>query len=42
MSADDQFMVRTPLIMEKYKTTFERLSPDKERIPIIKKKLVLC
>jgi len=39
ISPDDPLMARTPLIMEKYKTTFERLSPDKERIPIIKKKL---
>jgi pimeloyl-ACP methyl ester carboxylesterase len=39
MATDDPLWTRTSVIMSKYRTTFERLSPDKERIPIIKKKL---
>lgn len=39
MAPDDPLWVRTSIIMKKYNTAFERLSPNKERIPIIKKKL---
>ena len=39
LAPDDPLWIRTSVIMKKYNTTFERLSPNKERIPIIKKKL---
>lgn len=39
LAPDDPLWVRTSVIIKKYNTTFERLSPNKERIPIIKKKL---
>jgi pimeloyl-ACP methyl ester carboxylesterase len=39
LAPDDPLWLRTSIIMKKYYTAFERLSPNKERIPIIKKKL---
>jgi pimeloyl-ACP methyl ester carboxylesterase len=39
LAPDDPLWIRTSIIMKKYNTAFERLSPNKERIPIIKKKL---
>lgn len=39
MDPNDPLIVRTSTLMKKYKTAFERLSPNQERIPIIKKKL---
>lgn len=39
MASDDPLWERTSIIMNKYKTTFERLSPNKEKIPVIRKKL---
>jgi pimeloyl-ACP methyl ester carboxylesterase len=39
LAPDDPLWIRTSIVMEKYNTAFERLSPVKERIPTIKKKL---
>jgi pimeloyl-ACP methyl ester carboxylesterase len=39
MDPNDPIIVRTSLLMKRYMTALERLSPDKGRIPIIKKKL---
>jgi pimeloyl-ACP methyl ester carboxylesterase len=39
MASDDPLWERTSIIMNKYKTTFDRLSPNKEKIPGIRKKL---
>lgn len=39
IAADDPLWERTSIIMNKYKTTFDRLSPNKEKIPGIRKKL---
>ena len=39
LAPDDPLWLRTSIIMKKYNTAFERLSPNKERIPVIKKKL---
>ncbi len=39
MEPDDPRIVATSTLMKKYKTVLERLSPDQERIPVIKKKL---
>lgn len=39
MLPDDPLLKRTSNLLQKFKTSFERLSPNKERIPIIKKKL---
>jgi pimeloyl-ACP methyl ester carboxylesterase len=39
MAPNDPLWLRTSVIIKKSKTTFDRLTPDKERIPIIKKKL---
>jgi pimeloyl-ACP methyl ester carboxylesterase len=39
MDPNDPLIVQTSSLMKKFKTAFERLSPNKERIPIIKKKL---
>ena len=35
---DDPLWIRTSIIMKKYNTAFERLSPNKERIPSYKEK----
>jgi len=39
LASDDPLWIRTSIVMKKYNTAFERLSPNKERIPVIKKKL---
>lgn len=39
MPSDDPLRERTSVIMNNSKTTFDRLSPDKEKIPVIRKKL---
>lgn len=39
MASDDPLLERTSILMKKSKTTFDRLSPNKEKIPGIRKKL---
>ena len=39
MDANDPLTVRTSTLVKRFGTAFERLSPDQERIPVIKKKL---
>jgi len=39
MDPSDPLIIKTSDMMKKYSTAIERLSPDKQRIPIIKKKL---
>jgi pimeloyl-ACP methyl ester carboxylesterase len=39
MDPNDPLILQTSTLMKRYKTAFERLSPNQERIPIIKKKL---
>jgi pimeloyl-ACP methyl ester carboxylesterase len=39
MEPNDPIIVQTSTLMKNYSTAFERLSPNQERIPIIKKKL---
>lgn len=39
MATDDPLWERTSILMKKYKTTFDRLSPNKKKIPVIRKKL---
>jgi pimeloyl-ACP methyl ester carboxylesterase len=39
MDPDDPLIIQTSILTEKHKTEFERLSPDQERIPLIKRKL---
>jgi pimeloyl-ACP methyl ester carboxylesterase len=39
MDKGDPLIIKTSDMMKKYSTALERLSPDKQRIPIIKKKL---
>lgn len=39
IAPDDPLWIRTSVVMKKYKSAFERLSPNKDRLPVIKKKL---
>ena len=39
MDPSDPLIIKTSDMMKKYNTAIERLSPDKQRLPIIKKKL---
>jgi pimeloyl-ACP methyl ester carboxylesterase len=39
MNPDDPLIAQTSNLMKRYRTSFERLSPNQERIPVIRKKL---
>ncbi len=39
MNPNDPLIARTYTMMKRYGTSFERLSPNQERIPVIRKKL---